>query len=234
MLSGRHTDSAGLAPDAFLTRLRVACRRWLKADAANDLRSACDLWTIDPNRVDPLEPLINSGRRTLSWPSDVWSAISSDLINALRRATDADAPPLPAALAEYAAFTHLELAANEEPRLGPQPDALVLPLVISARERASSTEFRLYVLAWHARAAQHPWNNPEMAFTASLVIALGSTEDPELNGRVHQFRDALTEGAVSGRARFRDHVRPHQRPWWTQAARAAAPDARQWAEGFMR
>lgn len=234
MSSGDDHDPAALRAEDFLDHLRAVSRRLLQGDAARDLRCSCDMWTIDPQRVDPLEPLANRGCRTISWPSDTWSSISSDLLGAVQHAAESEDESLPVALAEYAMFVHLELAAREDPPQGVRPDAFVLPLRIAARERVSSTAFRRYVLGWHARAATSPWNDPEMAFAASLTVAMGSTRDAVIGEVVGRTRARLDHEKRSARVRYRDLVPPHHREFWSRAAAASAPDARAWAAGFMR
>lgn len=234
MFAGADHDPDALSPEEFLDHLRAASRRLLRSGVMRDLRSSCDMWTIDPKPVDPIEPLTNRGRRTIKWPSDTWGSISADLLAATHRAAQNQALSLPAALAEYSAFVHLELAAREEPPLGVRPDAFMLPLSVAARERASSTEFRRYVLGWHARAGTLPWNDPGMAFAASLAVSLGSSHDAVIGERVRALRELLDQDARTARERYRDLVRPDERELWCQVVAASAPDAKAWAEGFMR
>lgn len=156
------------------------------------------------------------------------------MLGAVQRAAENESKSLPVALAEYAVFVHLELAAREEPPQGVRADAFVLPLVIAAREKTSSTEFRRYVLGWHTRAGTSPWNAPEMAYAASLTVALGSTHDADIGVMVTRARERLDDEARSARGRYRDFVRPDHREFWRRAVAASALDARAWAEGFMR
>ncbi|MBL8990419.1 MAG: hypothetical protein JNJ48_02430 [Phycisphaerae bacterium] len=206
----------------------------MRGDAGSDLRCSCDEWTIGGGRIDPIEPLANPGRRTISWPSDTWSSISTDLLGALIRTAQSEDETLPASLAEYAAYVHLELAAIEDPPLGSRPEAFVLPLIIAARERVSSSEFRRYALGWLTRAGSLPWNDPGMALAASLAFALGSTDDAVIGQRVRKVREGLDDDERSGRGRFRTLLRSDHRELWRRAAAASSPDAAAWAEGFMR
>lgn len=226
--------SAVLAPDAYLDHLRAACRKRLRDDAAGDLRVACDMATIDPRPIDPMEPLSNRGRREVAWPSDAWSSITFDLNGAVRSAMDREPRPFPTAFVEYVAFLHLELCAREEPASGIQPGVLALPLVAAARSGESPTAFRRYVLGWRARAGSLPWNDPSMAFAASLVVALGSADDALLGSSVRRHREALGEANESGRGRFRDLVSPHDRPVWRDAVEHAPKDALAWAAAILR
>lgn len=234
MSSGDDPDADALRPEEFLEHLRAASRCVLRGDAVSDLRCSCDEWTIGGGRIDPIEPLSNRGRRAVGWPTDTWSSISTDLLGALRRAAEGESEALPTSLAEYAAFVHLELAAIEEPPMGSRPEAFVLPLIIAARERVSSTEFRRYALGWRTRAGSLPWNNPEMALAASLLVALGSSDDAVIGAWVRRAREGLEDDERSGRRRFREFVRSQHRELWRRAARASAPDAAAWAGGLMR
>lgn len=234
MSSGHDHDPAALRAEEFLDHLRAASRHLLRDDAVNDLRCSCDEWTIGGGRIDPIEPLANRGRRTIAWPSDTWSSISTDLLGAVQHAAENEADCVPVALAEYAAFVHLELAAREEPPLGVREEAFVFPLVIAAREKTSSSEFRRYVLGWKARAGSLPWNDPGMAFAASLAVALGSTHDVVIGDVVRRTRERLEDQGRSARGRYRDLVRPSLREFWSRAVAASAPDARAWAEGLLR
>lgn len=234
MSPGDAAEADTLRPEELLEHLRGATRHLLRGDAVSDLRCSCDEWTIGGGRIDPIEPLANRGRRTITWPTDTWSSISTDLLGALCRAAEDETAALPAALAEYVAFVHLELAAIEDPPLGVRTEAFVLPLIIAARERVSSIEFRRYTLGWRTRAASLPWNDPEMALAAALVVTLGSTDDSVIAERVSRVREDLNDGRRSGRQNFRDLVRPDHRSLWQRAASASAPDAAAWAEGFMR
>jgi hypothetical protein len=231
---GGNPSSAGLGPEEFLEHLRAASRRLRRGDALRDLRSACDEWTIGGGRVDPIEPLTNRGRRTITWPSETWSSISTDLLGAVHGAAENGADSLPATLAEYAAFVHLELAAVEDPPQGVRAEAFVLPLSIAAKEGAGSTEFRRYALGWRARAGSLHWNEPDMAFAASLVVALGSTGDAVIGEWVRTIRERLDDDRRSGGGRFREHVRSDHCGYWRRVASVSAPDAAAWAEGFMR
>lgn len=234
MSSGQGPDCVELAPEAFLEHLRAASRRVLRSDALSDLRCSCDEWTIGGGRIDPVEPLTNRGRRVITWPLDTWSLISTDLLGAADRAAEDESESLPAALAEYAAFVHLELAAREEPPMGVRAEAFVLPLIIAARGRASSTEFRRYALGWRTRAGSLPWNDPEMELAASLAVALGSTGDASIGERVRMIRERLEADGRYGHRRFREIVRSDHRELWHRAASASAQDAVTWAEGFIR
>ena len=234
MPPGDAANTDALRPEEFLEHLRAANRRLLRGDAVSDLRCSCYEWTIGGGRIDPIEPLTNPGRRTIPWPSDTWSSITTDLLGVLRRAAEGESESLPAALAEYAAFVHLELAAIEDPPQGIRTEAFVLPLIIAARDRASSTAFRRYVLGWLARAGTLPWNDPEMTFAASLVVALGSMDDAAIGACIKTVRPGLDDDGRSGRRRFGEVVRPDHRELWHRAASASAPDAAAWAKGFMR
>lgn len=226
--------SAVLAPDAYLDHLRAACRKRLRDDAASALRAAADVATIDPRPIDPMEPLSNRGRREVAWPSDAWSSITFDLNGAVRSAKDREPRPFPTAFVEYVAFLHLELCAREEPASGIQPGVLALPLVAAARSGESPTAFRRYVLGWRARAGSLPWNDPSMAFAASLVVALGSTDDALLGSSVRLHRTALSEADASGSGRFRDRVSSHDRAMWREALERSSRDAIAWGSAFLR
>jgi hypothetical protein len=234
MSSSDGLHSAALGPEEFLEHLRAASRRLLRGDAASDLRCSCDEWTIGGGRIDPIEPLTNRGRPTITWPHDAWSSISTDLLGALDRSANDGTDALPAALAEYAAFVHLEFAAAHDPPLGSRAEAFVLPLVIASREGASSTEFRRYALGWRARAGSLPWNAPEMDRAASLAVALGSTGDAVIGESVTRIRAVLDEEKRSGGPCFGDLVGSDARELWIRAASASAPDAAAWARDFMR
>lgn len=234
MSSGHDPDHAVLSPGKFLEHLRTASRRLIQSDAVSDLRCSCDDWAIGGGRIDPIEPLANRGRRAISWPTDTWSSISTDLLGALQRAVEDENGALPAALAEYAAFVHLELAAIEDPPQGIRTEAFVLPLIIAAKERVSSTDFRRYAQGWRIRAGSLSWNDPEMALAASLVVALGSTDDAMIGECVRRIRQGLDDDGRSGRSSFRDFVRSDHRELWRRAASDSAPDARAWADVFMR
>ncbi len=225
-------DADALRAEEFLEYLRAASRRLLRGDAVSDLRCSCDEWAIGGSRIDPIEPLSNPGRRAVAWPVDTWSSISTDLLGSLERAAEDES--LPAALAEYTAFVHLELAAIEDPPLGTRTEAFVLPLIIAARQRVSSTEFRRYALGWRTRAGLLPWNDPEMALAASLVVALGSMDDAVIGSRVKMVREGLDDDGRSGRRRFHDVMRSDHREMWRRAASASTTDAAAWAKGFMR
>jgi len=234
MWSGGAADGDALCPEEFLEYLRVASRRLLRSAAVSDLRCSCDEWTIGGSRIDPIEPLSNRGRRTITWPTDAWNSISVDLLGVLRRAAETETHALPASLAEYAAFVHLELAAIEDPPQGVRTDAFVLPLIIAARQRVSSTEFRRYALGWRRRAGSLTWNDPEMSLAASLAVAIGSTDDDVIGTSVRRVREALDDHEGPGLGRFCELVRSDHREMWHRAASASAPDAKAWADGFMR
>lgn len=150
------------------------------------------------------------------------------------RAAETETHALPASLAEYAAFVHLELAAIDHPPQGVRTEAFVLPLIIAARHRVSSTEFRRYALGWRRRAGSLTWIAPEMSVAASLAVASGSTDDAVIEASVKRVREVLDDHERSGLGRFRDLVRSDHREMWHRAASASAPDAKAWAEGFMR
>lgn len=226
------TDALG--PEEFLEHLRGAGRHLVKSDVMNVLRRRCDVWTLDAEPVDPLEPLVNRGRRTIVWAADTWSLISADLLVAAEHGARDENDQLPSVLAEYCVYVHLELAAREEPPMGVRPAAFVFPLIIAARERAKSSEFRRYAVGWRARAGSLPWNNREMSFAAALAMALGSTEDAAIGASVRSVRKRLEEDGGSGSGRFRDLVDSDHRDAWRRAASASALDAAAWAKCFMR
>jgi hypothetical protein len=216
-----------MSAEAYLEYLRGECRRIRRGDAVAKFRGSCDAWTIDPQQVDPLGPLISGRSGGIVWAGDVWSGVATDLLSAVRRAAEGE--ELPMVLAEYGCFVHLELAAREEPPMGVRAEAWVLPLVVAGASNASATAFRRYAIGWRARAAGLSWNEPEMAYAAALAVSLGSAGDGVIGSEVRLARARLEGEAQVGGVRFRDAVSAGQRDLWRKAAAFSCVDAEVWA-----
>lgn len=210
-------------------------RRVVPCGAGDDLRSVCDEWTIGGNAgADPVEPLHNRGRLSFGWSSEVWSSIESDLMGEVRRwAEDRDASA-DADLAGYAASVHLELCAREEPPQGTSPHAIVLPLVISARQKADWTAFMRYLVGWIPRAARGDWNQPEMVYQAAMAVSLCDSSKPDMLASLTLCRRFLNDTALAGSGGFRSHVQSRDHDYWREVAEAAPTEGRAWAMEFMR
>jgi hypothetical protein len=195
----------------------------------------CDEWTIGGNAgADPVEPLHNRGRRNFGWSSEVWSSIESDLMGEVRRwAADRDASA-DAHLAGYVGSVHLELCAREEPPQGTSPHAIVVPLVISARQKADWTPFIRYVVGWIPRAARCDWNQPEMVSQAALAVSVCAPTEPDTIASITLCRQFLNRTMLAGSGGFRSHVQSRDRDYWREVAEAAPSDGRAWAMAFMR
>jgi len=210
-------------------------RRVLPRGAGDDLRSVCDEWTIGGNAgADPVEPLHNRGRRNFGWSSEVWSSIERDLMGQVRRWAEDRDTSVEADLAGCVASVHLELCVREEPPQGTSPEAIVLPLVIAARQNASWTPFVRYLVGWIPRAAQGDWNQPEMVFQAALAVSLCASNEPDTNASLTLCRQFLNDTALAGSGGFRSHVQSRDRTWWREVAEAAPSERRAWAMEFMR
>jgi len=221
-----------LSPSEFLDELRRELRSLIRSDAISELRLACDLWTIGGARVDPVEPLINRGRRSIDWPSESWHSISVDLLGALDREIREGASWTSPHCAAYVGFVHLELCAREDPSLGVRADSILLPLVMYSRHNTPPASFRRYLLGWQARAASLAWNEDDLSMRAALAISLGSSRDPLIGSRVEEARRRL-DSTMLGGGRLRSVVRADERALWREVASKASPDSLEWASAHL-
>jgi len=221
----------------YLTHLRAAIPR----SVGDDLRLACDEWTLGPSKADPIEPLRNRGRSALAWPSPIWNSLSYDLVSELCRWMEEPTPTAPGVtlphagpdLAGYIGCVHLELCAREDPALGTRHEAVVLPLLISARQGREPTAFVRYLLGWIPRAAPGDWNHPDMIFHAAPAVSLHGQKENDTATGASLCREAIDESVKSGPG-FRAHVTSSsQRARWKELAATAPADMREWALGIM-
>ncbi|MFZ4430127.1 MAG: hypothetical protein ACOYPS_07215, partial [Phycisphaerales bacterium] len=137
-------------------------------------------------------------------------------------------------LAGYVASVHLELCAREDPPQGTSPEAIVLPLVITARQNADWTPFMRYLVGWIPRAAQGDWNQPEMVFQAALAVSLCASTERDTIASLTLCRQFLNDTVLAGSGGFRSHVQSRDRDYWREVAEAAPTEGRAWAMEFMR
>ncbi|MEM7754331.1 MAG: hypothetical protein AAF297_01705 [Planctomycetota bacterium] len=238
-----------LPPDQYLQTLRAAINPKRNRQTINALREACDAWTISDPGADPCEPLVNVGRPTIEFPNDEWNSISFELLVALsttvlRRDKLYMRPErMTHHVAAYIGAVHLEYCAtDQEPPMGTNTDAVLLPLLVAARTDADAREFRRYLLGWYDRAGTREWNLDEwspslgtnLSHTVALAIALGSAEDPSIGPRIAEIRGWLEQGRTAGTGRFQDVVDRQHRDHWQEVIAASATDARVWADAFAR
>ncbi|MEO0482029.1 MAG: hypothetical protein AAF138_00195 [Planctomycetota bacterium] len=246
-------EPAPLAPESYLQAIRDALSHRRYRTLIDELRNACDDWTIGSGTTDPCEPLTNRGRHRIDWRRPTWDSISSDLMGPLRwtvERIDLGKPfkQMPIEMAGYVAFVYLELCAIEEPAHDEWETAVAHPLVIAARRRERPDLFRRYLLGWYDRAGALPWNRDtafdegfehycnDAAHHAALAVALGSAEDPLIGTRVLEVRAWLDRDPSLGKKRFRDITRHGDKPLrqlWMEIASASSPDAAAWAESMI-
>jgi hypothetical protein len=236
-----------LAPQRYIEHLRAVIRPKRNAKTINALRDACDAWTIADPRVDPCEPLVDDACATIELPRGEWNSICFELLVALRRTVmEGDAlyinpKRMTHDVAAYIGAIHLELAAREDPPMGTNEHAVLLPLLVAARTGTNADAFRRYLIDWYDRAGAQDWNHDalspslgtNLSHTVALAIALGPSVDPHVGESIAQVRGWLDRGSTN-LACFEDIADADDRPLWRDIAASSAPDAQAWTQGFMR
>lgn len=232
--TGPRAESAALSPGQYLASRRAALRGRRHRATLDDLRESCETWTIGEG-PDPIEPLVNAGRRAIDWPALEWNGLVFEPSCRLRWSLDGtdrvvSFDRMTPELAGYIAFVFLELCARESPARD-EEQVIGHALLAAARHRAEPAGFRRYLIGWHDGPGEEPWNGDARRL-AALAVALGSAEDPLVGPRVRGCREWLDRGATAMETRFRDIVPGDERAAWHEVAEASASDARAWAAAY--